>query len=592
MKKNNVYTRFKNLPFCEIPDEDAKNKTSTLNLIQRIIIDILDDDIWGSKISVIGNTLLIAAILTTTIDYILSNGSIGFIITNSVLIHLFTLFFLVEYIFRIAYSSYLGFSAPSKIKYIFSFMGLIDLLGLIPMIMDVFSLPILSSIGALRILRLWRVVRYIPSFKMISSAFHAKKDDILTSLIGIILLSLTLSSLIFHFESSQGHSSFKSILEVFVWSIGKYTGDYGSIALNTPISPMAKVVATINGLLGIALFALPAGLMASAFIEQLEEKRKYKIINERIQKIEKYFAQFSGGGKHFQYKAHPRWISIDNAQSKFLLSEGELFECIREARSLRFRALKSSPEMKVSDLRIIESFKLNCTYGYRQFRRKRKIVLINANGNIGRGISHLSYTLAHSLDLNYLSMEVEVLNEKGARIGGNSSQAYEQYLENRVENLNPTVKEFLEDLDSYDDSYFFVVLSSAASGRNDIVLEYGNDINSNEWVAGKTTLKSEQVLNQVNSLISNGLSEIKYTGANQVTLAENLNLELNTIGLNKKNSLHRLIHERTKANVISLYVNINILTGESNLYYFTITALGNIIENIEQFQSLNTRKNQ
>ncbi len=275
MKKNNVYTRFKNLPFCEIPDEDAKNKTSTLNLIQRIIIDILDDDIWGSKISVIGNTLLIAAILTTTIDYILSNGSIGFIITNSVLIHLFTLFFLVEYIFRIAYSSYLGFSAPSKIKYIFSFMGLIDLLGLIPMIMDVFSLPILSSIGALRILRLWRVVRYIPSFKMISSAFHAKKDDILTSLIGIILLSLTLSSLIFHFESSQGHSSFKSILEVFVWSIGKYTGDYGSIALNTPISPMAKVVATINGLLGIALFALPAGLMASAFIEQLEEKRKY-----------------------------------------------------------------------------------------------------------------------------------------------------------------------------------------------------------------------------------------------------------------------------------------------------------------------------
>ena len=114
------------------------------------------------------------------------------------------------------------------------------------------------------------------------------------------------------------------------------------------------------------------------------------------------------------------------------------------------------------------------------------------------------------------------------------------------------------------------------------MFEYGNDINTNDWEAGKTTLKSEQVLNQVNSIISNGLSEIKYTGANQITLEENLRLEINTIGLNKKNSLHRLIHERTKANVISLYVNINILTGESNLYYFTITALGNIIENIEK----------
>jgi hypothetical protein len=264
------------------------------------------------------------------------------------------------------------------------------------------------------------------------------------------------------------------------------------------------------------------------------------------------------------------------------LSEGELFECIREARSLRFRALKSSPEMKVSDLRIIESFKVNCDYGYRQFRKTRKIVLINANGQIERGISHLTYTLANSLDLNYISREVEILNEKGARIGGNTSEAYEKYLENSVENLNPKVKEFLDDIDSYDDSYFFVVLSSAASGRNDIVFEYGNDINTNDWEAGKTTLKSEQVLNQVNSIISNGLSEIKYTGANQITLAEDLSLEINTIGLNKKNSLHRLIHERTKANVISLYVNINILTGESNLYYFTITALGNIIENIEK----------
>jgi hypothetical protein len=47
------------------------------------------------------------------------------------------------------------------------------------------------------------------------------------------------------------------------------------------------------------------------------------------------------------------------------------------------------------------------------------------------------------------------------------------------------------------------------------------------------------------------------------------------------NSLQRLIHKKTKANVITLYVNIRILTGEDNLYYSAATAVGNIIEQIK-----------
>ncbi len=570
---------FFSLPFTELSEKT--NSTSKQSLFGRIVLDILDDEIWGSKVSFIGNALIICAILVSTLDYILSSGGNSYIDNHVLLKWGLAFFFLIEFSLRLFYAKSLGYVKNAQISYLLSFVGIIDLLSLTPILLDIFEIPFISSLSALRILRLWRIARYIPSFNVISNAFNARKEDIITSLLGVLLLSLTLSALIFHFENAYTESSFKNILEVFIWSIGKYTGDYGAIAVKNPISEMGKVIATVNGLLGIALFALPAGLLASAFIEQLEEKRKMQAINERIKKIEKHFAKLTGGGKQFKYKTHPRYASTDYIQSKFLLSESELFECIREAQCLRFRALKSSPERSVSDIRIIESFKSNCAYGYRQFNDESNIVLINAIGHNERGISHFSYTLANGLNLNFIAREFELLNKSGASIGGNSSKEYERFLANNITTFNPTLLEFLQDIDSFNENTFFIILSSAASGRKDIILEYGNDINTVGWDPEKTTLSSETLLNKVINQVTEGLSKVQYTGSNQIKVTQDFSLDQNTIGLNMDNSLQRLIHKKTQANVITLYVNIRILTGEDNLYYSAATAVGNIIEQIK-----------
>ena len=90
---------------------------------------------------------------------------------------------------------------------------------------------------------------------------------------------------------------------------------------------------------------------------------------------------------------------------------------------------------------------------------------------------------------------------------------------------------------------------------------------------------SDGIVNE--NLAENFLSEVQYTGSNQVKVTQDFTLDQNTIGLNMDNSLQRLIHKKTKANVITLYVNIRILTGEDNLYYSAATAVGNIIEQIK-----------
>ena len=575
---SNLIKSFLNLPFTQ-PSKSTARIQSTESLFKRIIIDILDDDFWGSQVSILGNSVIIVTILVSTFDYILSSGTGGTLVINFFIEGFVIALFTAEYLLRILFSPSLGFA--TRASYLFSFYGIIDVLSLTPLLLDVLSLPMLGGLGALRILRLWRVARYIPSFNVISNAFNARKEDILTSLLGVMLLSLTLSALMFHYESAYAQCSFNNILEVFVWSIGKYTGDYGSIAEITPISEMGKIIATINGLLGIALFAVPAGLLASAFIEQLEEKRHKQIIDERIGSISRHFEKKTGGGKDFKFDAFPRFASLDFLQVKFLLSEQEIMETIRESKNLRFRALKSKPENAFSDIRIVESFQTNCSYGFRQFNEESKLVLINAIGENERGISHLAYTLAAGLNVNYIAREVLILNLNQAPVGGNTSKDYERYLQGETQTLNPALSEFLSDIESFDSQTYFIILSSAASGRSDFVVEYGNDPGSTEFVQDKTSLNREKDLTELMQILEKNLHNVEYRGANKVRLEYDFTLEQNTIGNRNSNSLHHLVRQKTGGNVVSLYTNIKILTGENNQYYAACTALSSIFEDIQ-----------
>lgn len=85
------------------------------------------------------------------------------------------------------------------------------------------------------------------------------------------------------------------VLVVFLWSIGKYTGDYGAIASAAPITLIGKILATVNGLLGIALFAIPTGLLGSAFIDQLSAQKHKLAVDKKIKTIENHFEQSIGG---------------------------------------------------------------------------------------------------------------------------------------------------------------------------------------------------------------------------------------------------------------------------------------------------------
>ena len=93
--KRTFIRSFLELPFTELSENSVRSSQPKKSLFSQIVVDILDDELWGSKVSILGNALIILAILLSTMDYILSNGAGGYLISNNPLKFVIAGFFLI-----------------------------------------------------------------------------------------------------------------------------------------------------------------------------------------------------------------------------------------------------------------------------------------------------------------------------------------------------------------------------------------------------------------------------------------------------------------------------------------------------------------
>jgi voltage-gated potassium channel len=579
-------TKYNTLPFIHI--ENKKNDNALKNKkFSRIMVDVLDGDIWSSKVSFIGNSILLCLITYSVIEVVFGFEFYGINELNffSVFHFAINILFTIEFFFRIFYARFI-FEGSSQIKaicnYVFSFYGIIDLLSILPFWLSFCDYTLLDFLLIIRVLRIWRVARYISAFSSISDAFRSKRDEMLVSFLGVILLSLTLSSFIYYAESKRGSSDFDSILSVFIWSIGKYTGDYGSIAGAAPITFIGKLLATVNGLLGLALFAIPAGLLGSAFIDSLSNRKQKKIVDERIKLIDHYFEQSRGGNKSLAgKKVYPRFFVFETIQTRFLLSDGEILEAIRESDQLRFRAMKSNSSVRYNDTKLVERYLFNTSYGTK-IESNKNIYIINPSGAIERCISHFAYTLADNLKYHFISRERRFyFNEE--EMGSNYSTHYEAYNPDAEIKYPETFGDFMNDLNNISKDDFVIVIKSSASGRGDFILEYGNAKGQTEIKSGISTINNEVFLSRFTESLHNNAKLISFESARATIEEFSFTIENHSIGNFDQKWIGKTIHRLTGANVITIYININILIGEDDRYYAALNVLQRSLESTFEF---------
>ena len=179
--------------------------------------------------------------------------------------------FTLEYILRV-WTAPLLFPDKSKpvavLKYIFSFMALIDLLAILPFYFPFFikiDLRVLRALRLVRLFRLFKMNRYTNALGSVLAVMRNKSHELLSSIFVVFILMLISSVFMYTIESPVQPEVFQNGFSGLWWAVATFTTvGYGDIY---PITVAGKILSMIMAVLGIALVAVPTGIISSGFIE-------------------------------------------------------------------------------------------------------------------------------------------------------------------------------------------------------------------------------------------------------------------------------------------------------------------------------------
>ena len=190
--------------------------------------------------------------------------------------------FAVEYLLRL-WSCVEAPDVRSRSQWMLRLLPMIDLLAIIPLIIDVATPPEIDVNWAklLRIFSLLRMERSFNGFSRIGNVLKSKTEELVTAAFIALLLLVFSSSLMYYLENLEPQEPptlFISIAESMWWGVAALTTTgYGDI---TPRSPAGKLLGGVVGFVGVAIFALPAGIIGSGFTEVLYAERQAALAAE------------------------------------------------------------------------------------------------------------------------------------------------------------------------------------------------------------------------------------------------------------------------------------------------------------------------
>ena len=215
-----------------------------------------NQSLWGKVFGFSIQGLIIISLVTFSIDTLpnLSELTKNILwITELVVVIIFT----IEYIARLVLAS-------SRIKFIFSFYGLIDLFAILPFYIST-GLD-LRSIRVFRLFRLARILklaRYNKAIMRFHKAIYLIKEELILFLFLTLMLLFLAAVGIYFFENEAQPDKFCSIFHSLWWAVATLTTvGYGDVY---PITIGGKIFTFLILMLGLGIIAIPSGLIASAF---------------------------------------------------------------------------------------------------------------------------------------------------------------------------------------------------------------------------------------------------------------------------------------------------------------------------------------
>lgn len=298
-----------------------------------------------------------------------------------------------------------------RVKYCFSFYGLIDFLATYPFWFSfIVPLPV-TALKSLRIMRLFRIARmfrifrYMKAFRFLGTAVKSKKTEMLVSLQFLLITTIVLSLLLYIVEHDANPEMIGDAWKAFVWAFAKYIGDPGKVADLPIVTTAGNIIAFIVGILGIAIFAVPIGLIGSGFTEAIEEQQKEEEIKNNVDKLHRAFERKQDPPTLFQVV--PMFLSVVDIQARMGMTQEAIFEAVNASGDFRvFNMAATIPaDQNPQDRLAVEHFVVNRPYGC-FIDRGSRVTIVSPASMIDPMVGNFSYYLAKIGGFNFVSREL------------------------------------------------------------------------------------------------------------------------------------------------------------------------------------------
>lgn len=244
-------------------------------MMRKRIYEIIEQAKEGDRVSYVYDCLMLVAIVASIIPLMFIREYPVFKVIEIITVS----FFILDYILRWITADYRSGKKDgwSFVLYPFTGWAIVDMLSILPGLSLLNKgFKILRVTRLLRILRLFKLIRYSDKIQVLGRVVRKEKGVLLTVL-GIAVFYVFITALIMfnaepHINPVTGATTFEDFFDALYWAtVTLTTVGYGDL---TPVTDIGRFVSMLSSLFGVAIIALPSGVITASYLEELRSLRK------------------------------------------------------------------------------------------------------------------------------------------------------------------------------------------------------------------------------------------------------------------------------------------------------------------------------
>lgn len=237
--------------------------------MRKRIYEIIEVAEGEDKSSQIYDIFMIISIVLSIVPLAFKESNVCFLAIDKITVCIF----IIDYLLRIITADKkLNEGIVSFVKYPFTPMAVIDLISILPSVMYINSslklLRLFRLLRAFRVFRVFKAFRYSKNIRIIINVFKKQRDAL--TIVGVLAIGyiFTTALVIFNVEPE----TFDSFFDALYWAtVSLTTMGYGDIYAVTNIG---QLITMISAVFGIAIVALPAGIITAGYMEEINNKKE------------------------------------------------------------------------------------------------------------------------------------------------------------------------------------------------------------------------------------------------------------------------------------------------------------------------------